>query len=75
MEVQNVLLGSYMTSYYRKRRLSPPRQDAFSNVKGNSETHTSYKDVMKDTLLEKERHEVLMKIEKKQREEREQKKK
>jgi len=60
-------------SRWRKRKFSPPRIDAFSSEKQDTTTNTTYKDVMLDVLLEKEKREVLMKIEKKQLEEEEKK--
>ncbi|KAH7821620.1 putative FHA domain [Monocercomonoides exilis] len=47
-------------SRWRDKKLSPPRQDPFA-VKQNSEER-SYKDILKETMLQKERKELYKKI-------------
>jgi smad nuclear-interacting protein 1 len=60
---------------WRKRKLSPPRQsDPFTNQKASAEGR-SYKDVMMEQQLEKEKQDVLMKIAKKKKEEEEERRK
>lgn len=57
---------------WRKRKLSPPQIDPFTGKTVGKQTESesrTYKEIMQDTLLEKERHEVLMKIKKKKQEE------
>jgi len=63
---------------WRKRKFSPPRTDAFAQKKGDTSTSTSgssYKEVILNAQLDKEKAELLFKIAKKNRKKKEKKKK
>jgi len=72
-ELKRKTIGEKEDEYHarwRKRKLSPPRNDAFAPQADKS--MTSYKEQMQDVLLEKERADVIRKIQQKQREEEQQ---
>jgi len=67
--------NEYQAKWRKRAKVSPPRLDPYLGKKEDAATHNSFRDLMIDVNLEKERADVLRKIEQKQREEREQKSK
>jgi len=65
--------GDYQARWRKRAKLSPPRLDPYKDKKkeGDNATYNSYRDLMQDVNLEKERADVIRKIEQKKRQERE----
>jgi len=66
--------SEYQAKWRKRAKVSPPRFDPYSKATVDS-THNSYRDIMIDVNLEKERADVIRKIEQQQRQEKEEKQK